>query len=98
MADVNFPVDHPQYLGDFDPSAASAKKSLKDVDVLVAVGCSVFAESFFDPEAPTLAGIKIVHIDDDPWEIGKNYPGRLRSAGRHQGHAGRVERVRWTTP
>jgi benzoylformate decarboxylase len=74
MADVNFPVSHPQYLGDFDASAASAEQVLKGVDVLVAVGCSVFAESFFNPRLPTLAGTKIVHIDDDPWEIGKNYP------------------------
>jgi benzoylformate decarboxylase len=73
MADVNFPVDHPQYLGDLDPSTASAADVLKDVDVLVAVGCSVFAESFFDPKAPRLRGIKIVHIDDDPGEIGKNH-------------------------
>jgi benzoylformate decarboxylase len=74
MADVNFPVGHPQYLGDFDPSTASAKKALEDTDVLVAVGCSVFAESFFDEESPTLAGVKVVHIDDDPWELGKNLP------------------------
>ena len=73
MADVNFPLNHPQYLGDFDPSAASANDILKDVDVLVAVGCSVFAESFFNPKAPRLKGIRIVHIDDDPGEIGKNY-------------------------
>jgi benzoylformate decarboxylase len=74
MADVNFPVGHSQYLGDFDPGAGSAKKDLKETDVLVAVGCSVFADSFFDAEAPTLAGVKVVHIDDDPWEIGKNFP------------------------
>jgi benzoylformate decarboxylase len=74
MADVNFPVHHPQYLGDFDPSDPSAKDVLKDVDVLIAVGCSLFAEGFFNPERPLLAGAKIVHIDDDSWEIGKNYP------------------------
>ncbi len=74
MADVNFPVGHPQYLGDFDPGAVSAKKALQDTDVLVAVGCSVFSDSFFDAEAPTLAGAKVIHIDDDPWEIGKNFP------------------------
>jgi benzoylformate decarboxylase len=74
MSDVNFPVGHPQYLGDFDASAASVGEVLEGVDVLVAVGCSVFAESFFNPKMPSLVGIKIVHIDDDPWEIGKNYP------------------------
>jgi benzoylformate decarboxylase len=74
MSDVNFPVHHPQYLGDFDASSASAQDVFKGVDVLVAVGCSVFAESFWSAKVPSLAGTKIVHIDDDPWEIGKNYP------------------------
>jgi benzoylformate decarboxylase len=74
MADVNFPVHHPQYLGDFDQSCASAKQALQHADVLVAVGCSVFADSFFDADPPTLAGTKLIQIDDDPWEIGKNYP------------------------
>ena len=74
MSDVNFPVSHPQYLGDFDASSAAAPEVLKGVDVLVAVGCSVFAESFWSAQAPSLVGTKIVHIDDDPWEIGKNYP------------------------
>jgi benzoylformate decarboxylase len=74
MADVNFPVDHPQYLGDLDPSDPSAKDVLDGVDVLIGVGCSLFAEGFFNPKAPSPAGMKIVHIDDDPWEIGKNHP------------------------
>ena len=38
------------------------------------MGCSLFAESFFAPDLPSLAGAKIIHIDDDPWEIGKNLP------------------------
>ncbi len=74
MADVNFPVNHPQYLGDFDPNVPIAAEILDGVDVLVAVGCSLFAEGFFNPELPSLTGTKIIHIDDDPWEIGKNIP------------------------
>jgi benzoylformate decarboxylase len=74
MSDVNFPVGHPQYLGDFDPSDPCANDVLEGVDVLIAVGCSLFAESFFNPERPLLIGTKIIHIDDDPWEIGKNFP------------------------
>jgi benzoylformate decarboxylase len=74
MADVNFPVNHPQYLGDLDPTDSSAREVLKDVDVLIGVGCSLFAAGFFDPKAPSVANAKIVHIDDDPWEIGKNFP------------------------
>jgi benzoylformate decarboxylase len=74
MADVNFPLRHPQYLGDFDPNVPSVVDVLRDVDVLIGVGCSLLAEDFFNPAMPSLAGMKIVHIDDDPWEIGKNLP------------------------
>ncbi len=74
MSDVNFPVSHPQYLGDFDITAPSSAPILEGVDVLVGVGCSIFSEGFFNPLTPSLAGVKIIHIDDDPWEIGKNLP------------------------
>ncbi len=74
MADVNFPVNHPQYLGDLDPTDPSARDVLKDVDVLIGVGCSLFAAGFYSPEAPSLGSTTLIHIDDDPWEIGKNLP------------------------
>ncbi|MCX8032518.1 MAG: thiamine pyrophosphate-binding protein [Thermoleophilia bacterium] len=74
MADVNFPVNHPQYLGDLDVNVPAVAEVLAGVDVLIGVGCSLFAHGFFNPKMPSLAGVKIVHIDDDPWEIGKNLP------------------------
>ncbi len=72
MADVNFPVSHPQYLGDLDPSSPAAKEAFRQADLLIGVGCSLFAEGFFNPESPLPAGIKVLHLDDDPWELGKN--------------------------
>ncbi|NLO28810.1 MAG: thiamine pyrophosphate-binding protein [Actinobacteria bacterium] len=72
MADVNFPVAHPQYLGDLDPTDRSAEPVLKEADVLIGVGCSLFSAGFYDSQTPSVAHAKIIHIDDDPWEIGKN--------------------------
>jgi benzoylformate decarboxylase len=74
MADVNFPVPHPQYLGDLDPTEPGAAEVLKDVDVLVGVGCPLFAQAFYNPDRLSLAGTTVIQIDDDPWEIGKNFP------------------------
>ena len=74
MSDVNFPVDHPQYLGDFDLNAPWAVQLMHHTDLLIGIGCSLFAEGFFNPDAPLLEGTKIIHIDDNPWEIGKNFP------------------------
>jgi benzoylformate decarboxylase len=81
MADVNFPVGHPQYLGDLDLITPQAHEALTAADVLVGVGCSLFAEGFFDPDAPALSHLKIIHIDDDPWELGKNLPTRCAIQG-----------------
>lgn len=74
MSDVNFPVPHPQYLGDLDPTAAQAKGVLKDVDLLIGIGCALFPQGFYNPEPTLPEGIKIIHMDENPWEIGKNVP------------------------
>jgi len=74
MADVNFPVTHPQYLGDLDPTSPQAKDVLKDTDVLIGIGCSLFAQGFFNPEPTLPPDVKVIQIDENPWEIGKNFP------------------------
>ncbi len=72
MADVNFPVTHPQYLGDLDLISPGGRDILAQADVLIGVGCPLFAEGFLDAQPLLSEGAKIVHIDDDPWELGKN--------------------------
>ena len=74
MSDVNFPVIHPQYLGDLDPTSPPAKSVFKEMDVLIGVGCSLFAQGFFNPEPTLPPKVRIVQIDENPWEIGKNFP------------------------
>ena len=74
MSDVNFPVTHPQYLGDLDPTSPPAKGIFKDMDLLVGIGCSLFAQGFFNPEPTLPPEIKVIQIDENPWEIGKNFP------------------------
>jgi benzoylformate decarboxylase len=72
MSDVNFPIRHPLYMGDLDPSQPGTKETLKDADLLIGVGCSLFSPSFFNPEAILPNHIKVIHIDENPWELGKN--------------------------
>ncbi len=73
MSDVNFPVSHPQYLGDLDPTSPKAKGLFRYVDVLVGIGCPMFAPAFYNPEPTLPEGIKVVQIDENPWQIGKNF-------------------------
>ena len=72
VSDVDFPVSHPQYLGDIDPSSPSATEVLYHADVLVAIGCPLFAQGFFNPAPILPRDVRIIHIDENPWEIGKN--------------------------
>jgi benzoylformate decarboxylase len=74
MADVNFPVSHSQYLGDFDLNAPTSKAAFDGTDLLIGVGCSLFAQAFYAPAEKLPKGIRIIHIDENPWEIGKNLP------------------------
>ncbi|MGD9161389.1 MAG: thiamine pyrophosphate-binding protein [Desulfobacteraceae bacterium] len=72
MSDVNFPVRHPLYLGDLDPSQPGTKETLKEADLLIGIGCSLFSPSFYNPEEVLPENIKVIHIDENPWELGKN--------------------------
>lgn len=74
MSDVNFPVRHNLYMGDLDPSMPDAKEKLSEADLFIGVGCSVFSPSFYNPDNVFPDNIKIVHIDENPWELGKNMP------------------------
>lgn len=74
MADVNFPVNHPQYLGDIDPGHPKTREILQPVDVLIGVGCPLFSQPMYLPEPIIARDTRVIQIDDDPWEIGKNFP------------------------
>ncbi len=74
MSDVNFPVTHPQYLGDLDPTGPQARDILKDMDVLIGIGCAMFDQGLYNPTPTFPQKIKVIHVDDNPWEIGKNFP------------------------
>jgi benzoylformate decarboxylase len=47
---------------------------LKDMDVLIGIGCSLFAQGFFNPEPTLPSHVRVIHVDENPWEIGKNFP------------------------
>jgi benzoylformate decarboxylase len=74
MADVNFPVDHPLYLYDIDVNSPETRQILEKADVLVVAGARFFSQAIYQPGSLVPPGLKIVQLDSDPWQIGKNYP------------------------
>jgi len=73
MSDVDFPVHHPQYFGDLLVQPW-LNKIVKSSDVLISIGCPPHTAAFYSPEPPFPKTTKIIQIDDNPGEIGKNIP------------------------
>ena len=71
---VNFPGNHPLWRGGLFPSPAGVRKALEGCDALLIVGASVFTWFLHTEGAPFPRGLKVVQVDDDPWEIGRSYP------------------------
>lgn len=67
-------TQHPLFLGVFPIANIHAlRESLAHVDVLVAVGMPVFTQLLPEPEPILPETTKLIHIDINPWEVGKNY-------------------------
>jgi len=74
-AELPFPSQHPLYAGLLNVvSAAALKGQLSAADVILAVGTPVLPLLFPMDEPPFAEGAKVIHIDLDAWEIGKNWP------------------------
>lgn len=69
--------DHPLYRGPLPLMAPDIRKLFEAADVVLAVGISLFNQYLYFPEEPFPAGTPLVHIEADPWEVGKNYPAQV---------------------
>lgn len=74
MADVNFPVQHPQYIGDTDFSNPKIRNLLESADIMIWIGCPQFSTPFHQPKPIAAKSTKIIQLDENPWEIAKNFP------------------------
>jgi len=81
MADVNFPVSHPQYLGDLDITSSLSRCLLEEVDVLLVAGARLFQQPVYLDRPLLSAKTQIIQIDDIAREMGKNYSPACRIEG-----------------
>src|SRR6185369_4182040 len=73
----NFPFTHPQYGGGMPRLGPQIRGLLIRHDLLFSVGGDLFTLSLPDDVDPMPPGLDVVHMDVNPWEIGKNYPARV---------------------
>ena len=93
---LGFPADHPLYGQILPHWSPEIRERLADYDVLLVVGMDLLRQYVYhEPSRPIPEHMRLVHIDEDPYQIGKNYPVEVGVLGRYQDGAGRARRCCW---
>jgi len=78
---ASFPSSHPLFRGAVARLQAPLRKILEQYDVLLSVGADLFTLSLPSEIEPMPKHLTLVHLDTDPWELGKNYPAKVAILG-----------------
>jgi benzoylformate decarboxylase len=78
---ASFPSSHPLFRGSMVRLAPEVRKVLDQHDLLFSVGADLFTLSLPSSTDPMPPGITLLHLDIDPWELGKNYPPAVAMLG-----------------
>lgn len=71
---LSFPTTHPQSFQIAERQPSFDLPIWGEPDVIVAIGCRLIREYRYIPEPVIKPSTKIIHIEEDPWEIGKVFP------------------------
>ena len=71
---ASFPASHPLFHGTVARITPAIRKMLEQHDLLLSIGADLFTLSLPSDVQAIPPGLKIVHLDIDAWELGKNFP------------------------
>jgi len=78
---ASFPTSHPLFRGGMTRMQGPIRKILEHYDVLFSVGGDLFTLSLPSDIEPMPKDLTLIHLDNDPWELGKNYPPKIAILG-----------------
>lgn len=80
-----FPCTHPLSAAALPIYAPEIEQRLSEFDVLFVVGMDVFRlYVYFEPSRVIPDHTRLIHMDQDPWQLGKNYPTEVSICGNPQ--------------
>jgi len=72
---LSFPCDHPLYAQGLPLWSPETRQRLAEFDVLFVVGMDLLREYVYhEPARAIPEHIRLVHLDEDPYQLGKSYP------------------------
>jgi benzoylformate decarboxylase len=71
---TRYPVGHCAFMGDLSRNQQKVRQVLAQHDLLVVLGADLLRMSAFSSVDPMPEGLRVVHISERDWELGKNYP------------------------
>ncbi|HEV2625719.1 MAG TPA: thiamine pyrophosphate-binding protein [Xanthobacteraceae bacterium] len=78
---ASFPASHPLFRGAMTRMQGPIRKVLEQYDVLFSAGGDLFTLSLPSDIEPMPSSLTLIHLDTDPWELGKNYPPQVAILG-----------------
>lgn len=79
---ASFPSDHPLFAAPLPFWSPDVRERLDEFDVLLVAGMKLMQQYIHhEPPRAVPEHVRIVHLDDDPWELNKNYPAEVAVVG-----------------
>jgi benzoylformate decarboxylase len=68
-----FPSDHPLFAGTVPRMTPALRATMQNHDLLISIGADLLTQSQATGVEALAPGTPVVHLDDEPWQIGKNF-------------------------
>jgi benzoylformate decarboxylase len=71
---LGFPATHPHYSGGLPLWSSEMHPKLAEFDTLLVTGMDLMRHYIYHEPIAIPDNVRIVHLDEDPWQLGKNFP------------------------